>query len=198
MNNSKGFKMKSSYNSPLKQTGKMEAVGSMERRAQYDRLGWAYDETIPIQGPLRGTDESFRENRPTTRSSNAGLPVVNTPAKKSTVTKKPLMPKMGKKTEKKSTPAKTSSINAKPKTVPTLKKAVVKKSTPKKAVVKKSNPKKEIKSAKKAVLKEARATKRSGLKELRTEKKGARKNARSTKKVSRLEDKLEAAKKAKK
>jgi len=188
MNNSKGFKMKSSYNSPLKQTGKMEAVGSMERRAQYDKLGWAYDETIPIQGPLRGKDESFRETRPTTRSSNGGLPVVNIPAKKSTVTKKPLMPKMEKKTEKNSTPAKTSSINAKPKTVPTLKKAVVKKST----------PKKEIKSAKKAVLKEARATKRSGLKELRTEKKGARKNARSTKKVSRLEDKLEAAKKAKK
>lgn len=187
MNNSKGFKMKSSYNSPLKQTGKMEAVGSMERRAQYDKLGWAYDETIPIQGPLRG-----REARPTTRSSNAGFPVANTPAKKaakkSTVTKKPLMPKMEKKTEKNSTPAKTSSINAKPKTVP----------TPKKAVVKKSTPKKEIKSAKKAVLKEARATKRSGLKELRTEKKGARKNARSTKKVSRLEDKLEAAKKAKK
>lgn len=183
MNNSKGFKMKSSYNSPLKQTGKMEAVGSMERRAQYDKLGWAYDETIPIQGPLRG-----REARPTTRSSNAGFSVANTPAKKSTVTKKPLMPKMEKKTEKNSTPAKTSSINAKPKTVP----------TPKKAVVKKSTPKKEIKSAKKAVLKEARATKRSGLKELRTEKKGARKNARSTKKVSRLEDKLEAAKKAKK
>ena len=114
MNNSKGFKMKSAYGSGLKQTGKMEAVGSMARRAQYDKLGWAYDETIPVQGPLKG-----REARPPTRSSKA--------------------------------------------------------------------PKKEIK-----------ATKKAGLKELRTEKIGARKNAKSIKKVSRLEGKLEAAKKAKK
>ena len=58
-NKNKGFNMKSAYGSSLKQTGKMEAVGSMERRAQYDKLGWAYDETIPVQGPSKG-----REARP--------------------------------------------------------------------------------------------------------------------------------------
>jgi hypothetical protein len=169
MNNSKGFKMKSAYGSGLKQTGKMEAVGSMARRAQYDKLGWAYDETIPVQGPLKG-----REARPTTRSSNAGFPVVNVPAKKAAVKKQAPMEKLA---AKGPATVKTATKEAKPKTSATPQKA----STPaQKALVKQFTPKKEVR------------------KEKRTVKKVARKSAKSTKKVSRLEGKLEAAKKAKK
>lgn len=169
MNNSKGFKMKSAYGSGLKQTGKMEAVGSMARRAQYDKLGWAYDETIPVQGPLTG-----REKRPTTRSSNAGFPVVNVPAKKAVVKDEP----MKKIASKVAVPVKSPvSTEAKPKTSSTPKKAST---AAQKALVKQFTPKKEVR------------------KEDRTTKKTARKDARSTKKINKLEGKLEAAKKAKK
>jgi len=187
MNNSKGFKMKSSYGSGLKQTGKMEAVGSMARRAQYDRLGWAYDETIPVQGPsnqLQGSSIA-REKRQYSElePKNALLPKPapkNAPKNPKNLTTKGKMAaeaKPKKIASKGVASVKSATKEAKPKTSATPQKAST---ANQKALVKQFTPKKEVRKAK------------------RTVKKVARKSAKSTKKVSRLEGKLEAAKKAKK
>ena len=197
MNNSKGFKMKSSYGSGLKQTGKMEAVGSMARRAQYDKLGWAYDETIPVQGPsnqLQGSSIA-REKRQYSElePKNALLPKPapkNAPKNPKNLTTKGKMAAEAKPKKiaskgvasvkaapKGGVSVKSATKEAKPKTRATTQKAST---ANQKALVKQFTPKKEVRKAK------------------RTVKKVARKSAKSTKKVSRLEGKLEAAKKAKK
>ena len=189
-NKNKGFNMKSAYGSSLKQTGKMEAVGSMERRAQYDKLGWAYDETIPVQGPLKGREARPMVKGETTPPSFGARSLGKTASKPASKTY------AGEQNIKNRVKELKDSGEIKTKAAPmkkmTAKKPATKKATPLKPKTAKSSVPKTL------TKKDIRKEKQSDRKTERKEKQSARKDSRSANKISRLEGKIAEAKKTKK